>query len=554
MRCQRVCQKKRQFDFGHSYRNKKCEFISFRISKPSNSNYFPNSPSHTVRYLGIPISFQLNLLDAWDTPMKKLQKVVDMWSKLTISLSTKIIAIKSYILPIFSFHSCFLAIEPETINKIKATIRNFIWNGKRSKVSYEKIMKPKNQGGLNAPCIESALYAPKVKWLHLIATQRDSSWTLPAVTLIRETNVEYGHGLSALYLKPTSHTLHKIPSKFWRQALSTYWKFNKTFPIDLNDEDAPNKIRCLPIFNNPLITKNGRPLIGEKYKQLAAKGIVRVADLVFENKLGSRDQINSYYGSYLQKKTLETIFRCIPQDWMDCISCNPWRPCTDGKWAISDELGTPTIINSDNLHHLNNARPYCKIKGFMDTLDIPFDLPHLAQKYIKQALSNKRQSDALPQLKRLWEANVPSKFKDTSWLIHHKALWTGSKAKSAHSSLIPHHCHCGILETINHIFLECTHSKQILNAMTDEWTARTRLRAPDISPRTLRLHGWDLPLRTPYQLKSLWQRLYLTAIHSIWLGRCHNVYDGPPSSSIGRWIINTRKVDCLQPPLRGYTH
>ena len=202
---------------------------------------------------------------------RKMEKDIECWSRLSISLTTKITVLKSYILPILSFHSSFVAINQETILKIKTLIRKLICNGKRSKVSYEKLMKPKDCGGLNAPDIEAVLSAPKVRWVFRLMEQRDQPWASPASLLISELNSEYGHGLSSLFLK-TKTRASKIPSKIWQQTISSFWKIDSCINLDLEHKETPNTIRSMPLFNNPLIGYKGKPLKSEQYKKLASKG------------------------------------------------------------------------------------------------------------------------------------------------------------------------------------------------------------------------------------------------------------------------------------------
>ena len=273
--------------------------------------------------------------------------------------------------------------------------------------------------------------------------------------------------------------------------------------------------------------------------------------MIFNNKPATVQDLLDYYEIKIKHSTIQTIFNSIPHEWIDCIKNFPWIPQLDGNWAtVKGSHISITTEESD----LDQSRPFCSKRGFLDVQELPLTTTPLKSKDIRFALSKKKENEPFPPLRKLWKANVPSKFKDVSWLVHHNAIWSGSKARRCGSNNTPHNCYCGPLETTQHIFLDCPHAKEIWNAMTDEWSSRTRLHAPPIDTRTLQLHGWDLPLRTPLKLKSLWQRLFLTAIYSIWLGRCHNVYDGPPSSSIGRWIVNTRRVDCMQSPLSGTTY
>ena len=155
----------------------------------------------------------------------------------------------------------------------------------------------------------------------------------------------------------------------------------------------------------------------------------------------------------------------------------------------------------------------------------------------------------------LWKAPVQGKMKDLAWLILRRSLFTGDVARKSNSTGIPYHCFCGAIETTEHIFLDCPSSREVWNVVSDRWHLHfySRFRQPVLM--SLASAGFKHPQRYPKWLNTLWQILYLVSIYSIWLGRCHNVYEGPPSSMIGRLVVNMRRTHRLllriRPDLRG---
>ena len=533
---------------GAKFNNKKCEYLTntnTNINPPSPS-YFPPTPSESTRYLGIEISFKTNINRAWEGPLSKFERCIEMWSKIPLSLTSKIVVIKSYCLPILTYHAGFLAHDDSIVDEIKKKIRKLLWSGKRAKVSYEKCTLPKSCGGLNAPSIEATLTAPKIRWVFRLIENIKQSWSQPSVELIKCTNYEYGHGLSSLFLANNKSRSNAIPSSFWKQAIKEFWKLKSPIQLNFQLPSTANAIRCMPLFNNPLIMHKGRPITGKFYQDLAKKGLVRIADIIFANRIGTAQQIKEYFNINVSNHTLDLIKKAIPTQWLDCIQDHPWSPSSDGNWATLNKDGSINIVNHIDPDSMLYYRPYKQGIGFLDTLELPFSIT-IPNASIRRLITNHPPHSTSTELKKMWKSNVPAKFKDISWLIHHNAIWTGQKSQKTNH---PFSCFCGSPETSEHLFLRCPHAQQVWNLATDEWTSRTSLNPPNINKELLSTQGW-LPHNISNKHKSLWQRLHLTALYSIWTGRCHNVYEGPPSDSVGRWIVNTRRVACLQASLRG---
>jgi hypothetical protein len=84
-----------------------------------------------------------------------LSKRLSSWTFLSLNLPSHLILLKYVLqaLPIYSFSA--LAAPSFILNAIKTLQRNFLWQGvktgkKVALISWEKICKPKSQGGLRA--------------------------------------------------------------------------------------------------------------------------------------------------------------------------------------------------------------------------------------------------------------------------------------------------------------------------------------------------------------------------------------------------------------------
>ena len=280
---------------GATFNQNKSEAIFHLFSAPVTRFTVLDSLA-TFRYLGVPCSFKLNLKDAWSPLITKFKNKILDWSKphINLSLSGKVTALKSYALPLLTYQASFLPIPPEHLEEIKKISRNFLWSGKKSKVSKDTLSLPKDEGGLNFPDIGSIFNSLKARWVVRLLDPSNHEWKSLAAWAIGNINADYGHGLSCLYCPGSSHDSNKALSPFWSEATLAFWKLKPT--LSLTGEDPGTFARCMPLFNNPVIQLNGRPLKGNRWKSLARKGICRMADIIFNNRLGSLDDLSKFYG------------------------------------------------------------------------------------------------------------------------------------------------------------------------------------------------------------------------------------------------------------------
>ena len=215
----------------------------------------------------------------------------------------------------------------------------------------------------------------------------------------------------------------------------------------------------------------------------------------------------------------------------------------------------------------------------MDTVEIPSkilvrdkDAASLKTSFIRSTLSSITQQESAKQSttwesilgytpdwqtvnSKLWKTPVPSKFRDTAWLICRNSHFTGELALKSSSTRIPSHCKCGQLETQQHIFLDCPLAQEVWHWIRDKWSSISSDSFHPPSLSTLALAGYDLPPSSPSWHKSLRQILYMCAVHAIWIGRCRNVYGESSSPYVGDLIVNVRRVKRLlakvNPNLRG---
>ena len=573
---------------GATFNKGKCEAILFKIPPPNNNNYFTKvttDQSYSFTYLGVPVSLSPSQ-EAWNPTLQKFKASLLKWSHLPLTLTAKITVIKHYALPIVLYPATFLTIPKHLVETITKEIKKFLWNGKKAKVLMETCMLPRDQGGLGLPDVKSFLQSLKAKWISLfLKDSTNSPWKSLASSAIQGSNADYGHGLSSIFCGPCAP---KSYSSFWNEALLAFWATNPTLHLPDNPTSA-SIVRCIPLFNNSMVRLNDKPLSGAKWKRLAAHGIVRLADIIFDNRIGTLQEISNFFRIKLRETTYQTLVQALPPDLIQLIQKHPWTISPNSLWGHHED-GRFHSANTSNPESIpESLRPLLRpftLSGntpeFLDTRELPSkilignrDAASLKTSEIRQRLLRLKPS-ATPKSQSywdslqaspsnwksayrfLWKAPVPSKYKDLAWLITRNSLFTGDVARRCNSQAIPHNCLCGHPETLQHIFLDCEAAKRIWNMVSDKWQLITLLPSPSANLKTLASGGSDLPPQTLKWHKSLWQILSMTALFVIWTGRCHNVYGDTPSDYVGKFIVNMRRVKKLAskvvPTLRGLQH
>jgi hypothetical protein len=112
-----------------------------------------NRSSLPSKYLGIPLIDNALKNSSWEHLLSSFSKRLSSWTFRALNLPSRLILLKAC--PSSPPDLCFLcASSPRfVLNTIKSLQRNFLWHGpnkekKIALVSWEKICKPKDQGGL----------------------------------------------------------------------------------------------------------------------------------------------------------------------------------------------------------------------------------------------------------------------------------------------------------------------------------------------------------------------------------------------------------------------
>ena len=131
-------------------------------------------------YLGIPICKNKIKTADWDPIVDKLKGKIQKWGANWLNLAGKTILIKSVLNSMPIYQSSILLAPGLVVLKIEGLLRKFIWEGGKGNenkfhlVSWEKIKKPRDEGGLHVHSLPTQNLALGAKLLWQLITGKDS--------------------------------------------------------------------------------------------------------------------------------------------------------------------------------------------------------------------------------------------------------------------------------------------------------------------------------------------------------------------------------------------
>ena len=137
-------------------------------------------------YLGIPISKPNSKTANWEPVLDKIKGKIQNWSANWLNPARKLILLKSVLnsMPIYQYS--ILLTPCSVLSKIESLFRKFIWEGGKGNekkihlVSWEKIQKPRDEGGLQVRSLPIQNLALGAKLLWQMITGKDS-WSKKAL-------------------------------------------------------------------------------------------------------------------------------------------------------------------------------------------------------------------------------------------------------------------------------------------------------------------------------------------------------------------------------------
>ena len=134
----------------------------------------------TFPYLGIPICKNKLKSANWDNIIDKIQSKIQSWGANWLNTAGKTILLKVVLNSMPIYQSSIMLAPALVIHKMEGMLRKFLWEGGKGNekkihlISWKKIQKPRDEGGLQVRTLSSQNLALGAKLLWQIVARKDS--------------------------------------------------------------------------------------------------------------------------------------------------------------------------------------------------------------------------------------------------------------------------------------------------------------------------------------------------------------------------------------------
>ena len=175
-----------------------------------------------INVLGVTIAHEDIVVKNYENIVNKAIKTLTAWENRGLSLIGKVQVVNTLIASLFVYKMFVLPmIPPNIVKNVDNMIRDFIWNGKKSKISYITLQNSKKEGGLNLVNLVARDRALKATWPQILSNEPDYSKLV--YSLIRCQTLEEDIWRCTLQQKDIDKL---ITNSFWKDVLISWSCYN----------------------------------------------------------------------------------------------------------------------------------------------------------------------------------------------------------------------------------------------------------------------------------------------------------------------------------------
>ena len=251
-----------------------------------------------INVLGVTIAHENLVEKNYQGIIGKVKKNLFSWQNRGLSLIGKIQVVNTLIASLFVYKMMVLPIIPNNIlRNIDNIIREFIWDGKKSKISYSTLQLPKKEGGLGLVMLKERDKALKATWPQILHTEKEYANLVYGI--IRCTKL--GNNIWRCNLNPEDVKYLRFNSTFWKDVLYSWCKYNYY---------QSSRIENQIIWYNSKIKIQGKLVM---WNDSYSKGLVYVHQLFQQQTYKSDGQLQQEYG--LSTLRVNSLKSAIPGEW-----------------------------------------------------------------------------------------------------------------------------------------------------------------------------------------------------------------------------------------------
>ena len=324
--------------------------------------------NEAINTLGVDLHRKDNLCLNFDSIIQKMETVMKLWYYRNLTLIGKVLIINTLVASLFVYRMQVIETLTESMmSRINKCFENFIWSGKKPKISLSILMKPKTAGGLGLVNIQTKHSSLLINWIKLAQENR--------VIRILAENTLNGLGCDNFIwhanLSENDVKKLRLPTNFWTTVLKHWCRINFYHPQ--SKDVVRNQLLC---YNSHIRIGNyviNKDLVDDKGKRLQLSDIVDDSKQLF---LTFPQFLQKYQHLQKQINWLEysAIIQAIPPYWKSLIFDDSITDNRSGAWSIL--LSKKVVANvynkliSDEQALHRSAQKWEKILGDVFSYDV----------------------------------------------------------------------------------------------------------------------------------------------------------------------------------------
>ena len=337
--------------------------IMYRIGslKNTNAKYYTQAiylwQEPPIYTLGIHVTSDFMVMESANLlpVLEKAQTTLQQWKKRNLTLTGHVLVVNTLVESLFVYRlSVIPHMQQSTITKVQALVMDFIWKGKKPKISSEVLMTSKEHGGMHLFNIVAKHCALLCQWIFVL---RDDDLLKKAMH--SALSDELGETIWRCNLTPKD-VKKIIRHSFWKFVLKAWAYYNYQKP------ETHDEIVHQVLWLNSDIRRGGTPFISKDFHR---KGIIKLKDITQNNMLMSYNELIQKYGKGLNWLEYKGLCKAIPNTWKDMLvqeqNVGNYIPKYDQllkKPKASANIYSQLIAKP--LATMNNYKKWCEIEDF----------------------------------------------------------------------------------------------------------------------------------------------------------------------------------------------
>ena len=134
--------------------------------------------SESIKILGIHYSYNERVRNEnnYLQIMQTMDTIVKVWKMRNLTLLGKVTILKTLIFSKIVFLSFLTSVPTIIIEHLEEMQKDFLWDGKRAKISHKTLVGPYEEGGLKSVDIKSKIESLQLSWIKRLYDKNDHPW------------------------------------------------------------------------------------------------------------------------------------------------------------------------------------------------------------------------------------------------------------------------------------------------------------------------------------------------------------------------------------------